>query len=63
MTGISCPNCGCRDFRTGRNLPEDAMRPTDWDVTKTERKLGYIRRRRVCRNCGHVVFTREIIEE
>ena len=52
--GVICPNCGCRHF-----LGEDG-RP--WEVVKTELKFGFIRRRRVCRHCGRVVYTREIPE-
>ena len=54
--GIQCPNpnCGCRHF----------LEPVwpDWATEKTEKKFGYIRRRRVCRNCGRVIYTRETIE-
>lgn len=62
MTGIPCPNCGCRDWRTGSAVPPDAIPSGAWDVTKTEQRRGYIRRRRVCRHCRHVVYTREQVE-
>ena len=35
-TGLACPKCGCRDFRT----------------VKTWRIIGAVRRARVCRHCG-----------
>jgi len=60
--GIRCPRCGCRDMRD-----EDSGLPVSvapkWKVTKVEKGRGYIRRRRVCRNCGGVVFTKEKIEK
>ncbi len=49
--GIVCPRCGCRDLRAPDGRP--------WEITHTERKFGFIRRRRVCRYCGKVVITRE----
>lgn|GEM_PF-5996611 len=52
--GIVCPHCHCRQWNTEDGKP--------WAVTHTERKFGFIRRRRVCRNCGHVVNTRETID-
>ena len=52
--GIVCPRCGCSHMLGHTNQP--------WEVTKTERKHGFVRRRRVCRNCGRVVYTRESIE-
>jgi len=55
--GIRCPNCGCQDVR----LPNGA--PVDTQVTKTEQRYGYIRRRRVCRYCGRVIYTRETVEQ
>ncbi len=52
--GIVCPRCGCRDLRAPDGRP--------WEITKVERKYGFIRRRRVCRHCGKVVNTHERIE-
>jgi hypothetical protein len=61
--GIHCPRCHCRDLRDESGRPAGLSRTRDaWAVTKVEAKRGYIRRRRTCRNCGHVVFTREQIE-
>ena len=45
-TGLKCPKCGCRDFRT----------------VKTVRLSGQVRRRRVCRYCGQAVRTKEVID-
>jgi len=50
--GLVCPRCGCADLR----LP-DGRAP--WMVQKTEKILGGVRRRRVCRHCGKVIYTRE----
>lgn len=50
-----------RDADSG--LPVSAVTKSRWKVTKVEKAFGYIRRRRVCRNCGRVVFTREKIEK
>jgi len=55
MSGLRCPNCNCADLRDVNGRP--------WDVTKTEKHPGYIRRRRICRNCGKSVYTRERIEK
>lgn len=52
--GIICPKCGCRDLRAPDGRP--------WEITHTERKFGFIRRRRVCRYCGKVVITHEQTE-
>lgn len=52
--GIQCPKCGCRHMVDPQ--------PPNWHVTNTYQRQGYIRRRRVCRNCGRVVYTREILE-
>ena len=61
--GIRCPRCGCRDLLTPQGIPVRMATPDPpWNVTKVERRLGYIRRRRVCRHCGTPVFTREMIE-
>jgi hypothetical protein len=49
-----CPECGCTHF-----LAEDG-RP--WEITKTERRFGMIRRRRQCRHCGRILWTREVPE-
>jgi len=52
--GLICPRCGCINF---------AGSPSEvWSVTHTQPRRGYIRRRRVCRNCGHAIFTRERVE-
>ncbi len=53
--GIACPRCGCE------HLPAVDGR-VGWMVTKTERKRGHIRRRRKCRHCGRIVYTREVID-
>ena len=53
--GIVCPRCGCRDLRAPDGRP--------WEITHTERKYGFIRRRRVCRYCRKVVITRERTED
>ena len=45
--GLGCGKCGCRDLR----------------VVKTEKVGKFIRRRRVCRNCGKVKYTREREED
>jgi len=52
--GIVCPRCGCADLREN---PTEA-----WFITHTRPQHGFIRRRRVCRHCGHPVFTRERVE-
>ena len=43
--GLQCRLCGCCDFRTVR----------------TVRAGGAVRRERICRHCGHRVFTREVV--
>ena len=43
--GITCPKCGCRHV---------------WKVRDTDRIEGAIRRYRVCRNCNHVIRTKEV---
>jgi transcriptional regulator NrdR family protein len=43
--GIECPRCGCRHF----------------DVDKTRPAVLAVRRKRSCRNCGKVVWTKETI--
>lgn len=43
--GLICRQCGCRDFR----------------VVETERKNGFVLRRRECRNCASRATTREEI--
>lgn len=48
--GVCCPRCHCRDL-----LKESR-------VTNTYDQPSQIRRRRVCRNCGKVVYTREVLE-
>ncbi|AQT69952.1 hypothetical protein STSP2_03152 [Anaerohalosphaera lusitana] len=53
--GIVCPKCGCADLRYADGRP--------WNVLKTVPGANSIRRRRVCRNCGKYVWTREVIEE
>jgi len=52
--GIVCPRCGCADLREN---PTEA-----WFITHTRPQHGFIRRRRVCRYCGHPVHTREKVE-
>lgn len=42
--GLRCPICGCAHFYT----------------THTERIANKIRRRKVCRHCGHKVVTYEV---
>lgn len=42
-SGIRCPKCHCRDCR----------------VTRTAKIDAFIRRERVCRNCGHKLVTFE----
>lgn len=44
-----CPHCGCAHL-------------LDDKVTHSEVKGGTRRRRRICRNCGLPVFTREVVE-
>ncbi len=60
MSGISCPKCGCQDLRREDGTPLELRR--SWEVEKTERRQGYIRRRLRCRYCGMIVYTRETIE-
>ncbi len=55
MSGIECPRCGCRDMRDEQGRP--------WKITDTREGAGYIRRRRICRYCRRVVYTREQIEK
>lgn len=43
--GLVCPGCGCRHF----------------EVVKISQGMGYVRRRRACRHCGHRVTTSERI--
>ena len=43
--GLVCPNCACRHFV----------------LVKISQAVGYVRRRRSCRNCGHRVTTSERI--
>ncbi len=43
--GIACPRCGCCHFRTTHTEPLQS---------------GRIRRRKVCRHCGHKVVTYEL---
>jgi len=56
MPGIECPRCGCKDLRDDRGLPA-------WEVIKTMKGNGHIRRRRRCRHCGKYVYTREKLEQ
>ncbi len=53
--GIRCPSCGCADLR-------DPLGP-GWEITHTKKVPGAIRRRRVCRNCGKAVRTRETLDK
>lgn len=60
--GIRCPKCGCRDMRDADSgLPVSAV--SKWRVTKVIKGFGYIRRRRVCRNCEKIVYTKEKVEQ
>lgn len=43
--GLVCPKCGCRHF----------------ELVKITHAVGYVRRRRECRHCGHRVTTTERI--
>jgi DNA-directed RNA polymerase subunit RPC12/RpoP len=43
--GLVCPRCGCRHF----------------ELVKISHAVGYVRRRRACRHCGHRVTTTERI--
>ncbi len=62
--GIRCPRCGCRDMRDEETgLPVSVVSKSKWRVTKVMKGFGYIRRRRVCRNCGKVIFTKEKVEK
>ena len=45
LGGIPCRECGCRHNYVG----------------KTERIGNVIRRRRHCRNCGHIFYTTESV--
>jgi transcriptional regulator NrdR family protein len=45
--GLICPYCGHHSFETVKTIP----------------LLGWIRRYRICKNCGRKVRTREIIEK
>jgi len=44
--GLKCPRCACRHFYT----------------VNTKRLRGWIRRRKVCRNCGRKIRTRERLD-
>jgi hypothetical protein len=44
--GFACPNCGCKHFET----------------TNVYHVRAGLRRRRVCRNCGRVASSTEIID-
>jgi len=52
--GLICPRCHCADLRAADGL-------TGWLVTHTMKGRDRIRRRRICRHCGKVVFTTETI--
>ncbi|MCC7265893.1 MAG: hypothetical protein IT546_00985 [Caulobacteraceae bacterium] len=43
--GLVCPRCECRHF----------------EVVKISHAVGYVRRRRACRHCGHRITTTERI--
>ena len=43
--GLVCPRCGCRHF----------------ELVKISHAVGYVRRRRACRNCDHRITTSERI--
>ena len=45
-TGLTCKDCGCRDFRVVNSYPF---------------RGGAKSRRRQCRHCGRIVLTREVI--
>jgi uncharacterized protein (DUF983 family) len=51
-TGLVCPKCGCSHLF-------DIDRP--WTVTHNRPHFGFIKRKRVCRNCGWKVTTHERI--
>ena len=53
FAGLVCPGCGCRDIR-------DAI-TRGFVQTHTYKQPGWIKRRKVCRNCGRVIVTRESI--
>jgi len=53
--GIKCPRCGCADLRDPPDRP--------WRVVKTLAMPGWIRRYRICRNCGKVIRTKEKIDK
>jgi len=59
--GLQCPRCGCKHLTEPDGSPTTETTPA-WKITKTERHVGFIRRKRVCRHCGKVVRTREVIE-
>ncbi|HRU07437.1 MAG TPA: hypothetical protein P5137_16865 [Candidatus Brocadiia bacterium] len=60
--GLRCPNCWCRDLRLQTDPDAGPIPGLDWDVTSTRRIPNAIRRYRVCRNCGYIVRTREVID-
>ena len=60
--GIRCPRCYCRDVRPLDQPEGQRPRGSGWQTEKTENLGGFIRRRRKCRHCGHIINTREVIE-
>lgn len=51
--GIECPYCGCSHLYNADGKP--------WDITNTVPQSGFIMRKRICRNCGKQITTRERI--
>lgn len=50
--GITCEQCGSDRFLSGSPIKATI-------VTNTYKRKGMILRRRVCRQCGHVMITEE----
>lgn len=47
ITGLSCPKCGCQDFKTYGTIPRQTS----------------VFRYKMCRHCGHRVLTKSQTEE
>ena len=56
MFGIACPECGCDKFLS------DEFKRKMTSVTQTHKAKNAIVRRRKCRRCGFVIWTRETVE-
>ena len=54
MVGITCDNCGFNRFIIDGSIPIKATK-----VTQTLNGSDYVVRRRVCRRCQYVIWTRE----